>query len=167
MLYAVQRLVPTAKCAHPPPPQVASGDPEADSETTIFSPPSVLDEVWHLLLLRPRVYTAVCRSFGVAHLIDHDPRLASSHGNDARDARRRAAVDAYRHAYGIPPPYLWREEDQSEYEGEDEEPPAPKRARGGGQAGRARVPLLARPPRCTACATTTSRRRTHCTWCSA
>jgi len=86
----------------------------------------VLDDVWHLMMLRPRVYAAVCSAFGVG-LIDHVPRLAED--REERNTRRRACCAAYRVTYGSLPPYLWKEGSDPETE-EVAEEPAPKRSRG-------------------------------------
>jgi ubiquitin len=127
--------------------KVTAGDVEADAETTLFSPPAVLDEVWHQLLLRPRVYSSVCRAFGLADVLDHDPSLAVD--EYARDGRLSECTEAYRAAYGIPPPYMWRE-GQPEFRDreEEEEQPARKRARGDQpEADRAPERMFGPPPK--------------------
>ena len=91
---------------------MTSRETEADKETAKFSPSSTLDEVWHLMLLRPRLYAAVCRSLGVKELIDHDPRLAL----DGHASRLKATIKAYKSVYGVCPPYIWREKLEEEKE---------------------------------------------------
>ena len=81
---------------------------DIDAETAKLSPSSALDEVWHLLMLRPRLYASVCRSLGVAELIDHDPRLAL----EGHSTRLKATIKAYKRAFGVRPPFVWREKDE-------------------------------------------------------
>ena len=85
--------------------KVTAGDIETDLETVKYSPPAVLDDVWHLMMLRPRLYSAVCRSLGVADLIDHDPRLAK----EGHSSRLEAYIAAYETAFGVRLRYFWRE----------------------------------------------------------
>ena len=86
---------------------MTSGDVEADPFTAKLSPSSVLDEVWHLMMLRPRLYASVCRSLGASEPIDHDPRLAlpfAGHGT-----RLKETIKLYTRVYGVRPPHIWRE----------------------------------------------------------
>jgi hypothetical protein len=89
--------------------QATTGDTAADVETTKLSPSSLLDQVWHSLLLRPRLYAAVCRAMGVPELIDHHVGLATT----GHTRRLKATIKLYNEVYGVRPPSIWREEDPS------------------------------------------------------
>lgn len=48
-------------------------DGEERGSKLTLSPSFLVDQAWHELLLRPRLYADVCSALGCAHVIDHDP----------------------------------------------------------------------------------------------
>eukprot|EP00899_Mesostigma_viride_P016470 jgi/Mesvir1/24824/Mv22064-RA.1 len=70
-----------------------------------LSPTWLVDEVWHRLLLFPRLYSEVCQAI-CGDIIDHDPNAAA--GPPAkRSARIHNTMDAYAKAFPGPPSKLW------------------------------------------------------------
>lgn len=88
-----------------------------------FSCSSPLDAAWHLLLLKPRLYAAVCAELG--DVIDHDPALSLPEEAGARRERLERARRAYRRVYGAEPPPAWRDDYDVTRDAAADAPPAP------------------------------------------
>lgn len=50
-----------------------SRDGEEPGKPLTLSPSRLMDQAWHCLMLRPKLYVAASRALGFADVIDHDP----------------------------------------------------------------------------------------------
>ena len=67
-----------------------------------LSPPHILDNIWHAIMLQPQCYAELCGSLlGPGSMLDHDP---SSGSDPQHDERYQKAFDAYEEIFGDGPP---------------------------------------------------------------